>query len=60
MCTSNIQYKNKLSYFKDEDDQVRGSLSRLNITNTKSQKLILDNRLRKGKYIWRPVHYIVF
>jgi len=49
-----------LSYFKDEDDQVRGSLSRLNITNTKSQKLILDSRLRKGKYIWRPVHYIVF
>ena len=46
--------------FKDEDDQVRGSLSRLNITNAKSQKLILDSRLTKGKYIWRPVHYIVF
>lgn len=46
-----------LLYFKDEDDQVRGLLMGLNTTNKKSQT---DSRVRKGKYIWRPVHYIVF
>ena len=49
-----------LLYFKDEDDQVRGLLTGLNTTNKKSQTLILDSPLNKGKYIWRPVHYIVF